>query len=50
AVLLRHCQQIPCASSPDLGFRRMQPSVYPKKTTSTHLAERVGFKHEGLLR
>jgi len=50
ALLLRYCLQLPSASPPGLGFRRVQWCAHPHNRPSIGLARKMGFKEEGLLR
>ncbi|KAI0764859.1 acyl-CoA N-acyltransferase [Fomes fomentarius] len=49
-VLLRYLLQLPTASPPGLGFRRVQWQAHPDNVPSIRLAQRMGFKNEGVLR
>jgi len=49
-ILLKYCLQLPSASPPGLGLRRVQWMSHPLNTASVRLGERLGFKREGLLR
>lgn len=49
-ILLEYCLQLPTASPPGLGLRRVHWTVHPDNTASKRLAQRLGFKHEGVLR
>lgn len=49
-VLLRYCLELPTASNPGLGLRRVQWCAHEKNTASARLAERMGMKREGIIR
>ena len=49
-LLLRYCLNLPSASPPGLGMRRVQWVSYPQNTASLRLAEKMGFKKEGVNR
>ena len=49
-VLLRYLLNLPSASPPGLGMRRVQWSAHPANRASIGLAERMGFRKEGTLR
>ncbi|EJF61892.1 acyl-CoA N-acyltransferase [Dichomitus squalens LYAD-421 SS1] len=49
-VLLRYVLELPGARVPGLGFRRVVWSAHPENAASIGLAERMGFRREGLLR
>ncbi|KAH7913586.1 acyl-CoA N-acyltransferase [Hygrophoropsis aurantiaca] len=49
-ILLRYCFQIPNASSPGLGLRRVQILAHADNTPAISLAKRIGFKEEGIMR
>ncbi|KAI0773080.1 acyl-CoA N-acyltransferase [Trametes elegans] len=49
-LLLRYILALPTASRPGIGFRRVAWAAHPKNTPSIRLAERMGFKREGLFR
>ena len=49
-VLLRYCLDLPSASPPGLGLRRVQWISFPQNTASLRLAEKMGFKKEGVNR
>ncbi|KAI0824398.1 acyl-CoA N-acyltransferase [Trametes gibbosa] len=48
-LLLRYQLQLPSASPPGIGFRRVVWCAHPRNAPSIRLAERMGFKSEGLL-
>lgn len=49
-VLLRYCLQPPSASPPGLGLRRVQWCAHERNVASVRLAERMGFRREGIIR
>jgi len=49
-LLLRYAFDLPTASPPGLGLRRVQWQSSEKNEASIRVAERMGFKREGLLR
>lgn len=49
-ILIRYCLELPSASPPGLGLRRVRWSAHAKNLASAKLAERMGFKREGILR
>lgn len=49
-ALLRYCLEPLDASPPGLGLRRVQWCAHEKNLASVRLAERMGFKREGLIR
>ncbi|KAI0704610.1 acyl-CoA N-acyltransferase [Earliella scabrosa] len=49
-LLLRYALELPSASPPGLGFRRVQYSAHPDNAPSIALAERLGFRKEGVMR
>ena len=49
-LLLRYLLQLPRASPPGLGLRRVEWRAHPGNAPSIGLAERMGFKRDGLLR
>ena len=49
-VLQRYCLDLPTASPPGLGLRRVQWCAHAKNLASVRLAERMGFAHEGVRR
>ncbi|KAL7278291.1 hypothetical protein ACG7TL_008267 [Trametes sanguinea] len=46
-LLARYLLQLPSASPPGIGFRRVKWSAHPRNAPSIGLAERMGFKREG---
>ena len=50
ALLLRYLLQLPNASPPGLGLRRVEWRAHPGNGPSVGLAERMWFKRDGLLR
>ncbi|KAI0367076.1 acyl-CoA N-acyltransferase [Pilatotrama ljubarskyi] len=46
-LLLRYVLQLPSASPPGLGLRRVKWSAHPKNIASIGLAKRMGFRPEG---
>ncbi|KAI0745785.1 acyl-CoA N-acyltransferase [Earliella scabrosa] len=50
ALCLRYLLDLPSASPPGIGFRRVQWCAHPGNAPSIGLAERMGFKREGTLR
>lgn len=49
-ILLRYCLEPPSASPPGLGLRRVQWCAHERNVASAKLAERMGFKREGVMR
>jgi len=49
-ILMRYCLELPSASPPGLGLRRVQWCAHNKNLPSARLAERMGFKEEGWIR
>ncbi|CAL1702905.1 unnamed protein product [Somion occarium] len=49
-LLMKYCLDVPTASPPGLGLRRVQWHCHSKNIKSKQLAERVGFRDEGILR
>lgn len=49
-ILLKYCLQLPTANPPGLGLRRVQWCAHSKNIPSGRLAERMGFKREGIIR
>ena len=49
-TLLKYCLESEHASSPGLGLRRVQWVCHWRNVPSATIAERMGFKREGLLR
>lgn len=49
-VLMRYCLEPRTARPPGLGLRRVQWCAHSKNLASAGLAERMGFKREGVLR
>ncbi|EKM51011.1 uncharacterized protein PHACADRAFT_262957 [Phanerochaete carnosa HHB-10118-sp] len=49
-ILMRYCLELPTASPPGLGLRRVLWRAHHENLPSARLAERMGFKREGLLR
>ncbi|OBZ73103.1 hypothetical protein A0H81_06744 [Grifola frondosa] len=49
-LLLRYTLQLPHASPPGLGFRRVQWAAHPANAASIGLAKRMGLKEEGVIR
>lgn len=49
-ILLRYCLELPSASPPGLGLRRVQWCAHTKNLPSARLAERMGFKREAWIR
>ena len=47
-ILLRFCLELPSASPPGLGLRRVQWRAHEKNAPSIALAERMGFTNEGI--
>ncbi|KAF9812974.1 hypothetical protein IEO21_05859 [Rhodonia placenta] len=50
ALLLRYCLELPTASPPGLGLRRMSWVAHPKNVPSIRLAQRLGFMEEAQLK
>ncbi|KAI0635940.1 acyl-CoA N-acyltransferase [Trametes polyzona] len=48
-LLLRYQLDLPSASPPGIGFRRVTWCAHPQNAPSIRLAEKMGFKREGLL-
>ena len=49
-LLLRYCLELPGASPPGLGLRRVQWCAHARNVASARLAERMGFVREGVRR
>ena len=49
-ILLRYCLDLPRAGRPALGLRRVEWCAHVKNEASVRLAERIGFRCEGLTR
>ncbi|THH00572.1 hypothetical protein EW026_g1992 [Hermanssonia centrifuga] len=49
-VLMRYCLELPTATPQGLGLRRVQWCAHDKNLASARLAERMGFKREGIIR
>ena len=49
-ILQRYCLDLPTASPPGLGLRRVQWCAHSKNLGSARLAERMGFVREGVRR
>ncbi|EKM51008.1 uncharacterized protein PHACADRAFT_262954 [Phanerochaete carnosa HHB-10118-sp] len=49
-ILMRYCLELPGASLPGLGLRRVQWCAHTKNLPSARLAERMGFKREAWIR
>ncbi|KAM5543710.1 hypothetical protein V8D89_002327 [Ganoderma adspersum] len=49
-VMLRYGLELPSASPPGIGFRRVEWRVHPGNKPSLGLAERMGFKRDGVVR
>lgn len=49
-ILMRYCLELPTASPPGLGLRRVQWCAHTKNLPSAKLAERMGFKREAWIR
>ncbi|KAI0338785.1 hypothetical protein BDW22DRAFT_1432305 [Trametopsis cervina] len=49
-VLMRHCLDLPTANPPGLGLRRVEWKAHAKNLGSARLAERMGFRREGMMR
>jgi len=49
-LLLRYCLDLPSATPPGLGLRRVQWSSHSENIASIRVAEKMGFKREGLIR
>ncbi|GJE90659.1 GNAT family N-acetyltransferase [Phanerochaete sordida] len=49
-ILMRYCLELPTASPPGLGLRRVQWCAHTKNLPSARLAERMGFKREAWIR
>ena len=49
-ILQRYCLDLPTATPPGLGLRRVQWCAHPKNLGSVRLAERMGFVQEGIKR
>ncbi|KAI8977752.1 hypothetical protein BD414DRAFT_495530 [Trametes punicea] len=49
-LLLKYLLQLPSATPPGIGFRRVTWSAHQGNAPSIGLAERMGFKREGLHR
>ncbi|KZT65103.1 acyl-CoA N-acyltransferase [Daedalea quercina L-15889] len=49
-LLLRYCLDLPSAPLPGLGLRRVQWMSLPQNIASLRLAEKMGFKKEGVIR
>lgn len=50
ALLLRYCLELPTASPPGLGLRRVSWVAHPKNVPSIRLAQRLGFMEEAQLK
>ncbi len=50
ALSLRYLLNLPTVSPPGIGFRRIQWNAHPGNAPSIGLAERMGFRKEGILR
>ncbi|KAH9847760.1 acyl-CoA N-acyltransferase [Lenzites betulinus] len=48
-LLLRYQLELPSGSPPGVGFRRVVWCAHPRNAPSIRLAEKMGFKSEGLL-
>ncbi len=48
-LLLRYQLELPSAALPGIGLRRVVWCAHPRNTPSTRLAEKMGFKKEGVL-
>ena len=49
-IMLRYTLNLPTASPPGLGFRRVEWRAHPGNTPSLGLAERMGFKRDGVVK
>ncbi|CCM04978.1 uncharacterized protein FIBRA_07176 [Fibroporia radiculosa] len=49
-ILMRYCLELPSASPPGLGLRRVQWVASPNNQGSIRLAQKMGFKSEGLMK
>ncbi|KAI0073991.1 acyl-CoA N-acyltransferase [Panus rudis PR-1116 ss-1] len=49
-ILLKYCLDLPTASPPGLGLRRVQWHCHSKNEGSKRLAQRMGFALEGVMR
>ncbi|KAM5543697.1 hypothetical protein V8D89_002314 [Ganoderma adspersum] len=49
-VMLRYDLELPTASPPGIGFRRVEWQAHPGNKPSLGLAERMGFKRDGVVR
>ncbi|KAI0041553.1 acyl-CoA N-acyltransferase [Auriscalpium vulgare] len=49
-LMLNYCLELPTASPPGLGLRRVQWTTNPINTPSVRAAQRLGFKMEGTMR
>lgn len=49
-LLMKYCLEVPTASPPGLGLRRVQWHCHYNNAGSRRLAERMGFQFEGILR
>ena len=49
-VMLRYVLGLPTASPPGIGFRRVEWRAHPGNKPSLGLAERMGFKRDGLMK
>ncbi|CCM02023.1 uncharacterized protein FIBRA_04099 [Fibroporia radiculosa] len=50
SLLLQYCLNMPTASPPGLGFRRVAWIAHPNNGPSVGLAKKLGFQEEGVLR
>ncbi|KAK7679001.1 hypothetical protein QCA50_017945 [Cerrena zonata] len=49
-VLMKYCLEVPSATVPGLGLRRVKWHCHPKNLRSKGFAEKMGFHYEGILR
>ncbi|KIP02225.1 hypothetical protein PHLGIDRAFT_16682 [Phlebiopsis gigantea 11061_1 CR5-6] len=49
-LLMRYCLELPGTAPPGLGLRRVQWCAHTKNVRSARLAERMGFRREGVHR
>ncbi|KAK7679000.1 hypothetical protein QCA50_017944 [Cerrena zonata] len=49
-ILMKYCLEVPTASPPGLGLRKVQWHCHHNNAGSRRLAERMGFQYEGILR